>query len=229
MNETLEQKKQRVRKIIQCLRKQYPHAKTALKFSSAFELLIATILSAQCTDKRVNIVTPNLFSIYPTVEDLAHADQEKVENIIKSTGFYRVKAKNIIATAQIIVNKYHGVVPSTLEELTSLPGVGRKTAHCVLGGAFGINSGVVVDTHVLRISYRLGLTHNQTPEKVEYDLMKVVPKKDWYNFSNMFIEHGRAVCKALKPRCNECVINSLCPKILSKIPKGKCNEISKCS
>lgn len=211
--ESYEQKKQRAQQILKKLNKDYPNAKTALHFSTPFQLLIATILSAQCTDARVNMVTPVLFTVYPTARELAKAKRSEVESIIRSTGFFRMKAKNIIAAAQKIVNDYNGEVPCNFEQLLQLPGVGRKTAHCVLGGAYNIAVGIVVDTHVLRLSYRMGLTTHRDPIKVEQDLMKLFPRKDWYTISNLFISHGRAVCLARKPLCNTCSVALLCPKI----------------
>lgn len=201
----------RVGKIIGILRKDYPAAKTALQHRNPFELLVATILSAQCTDVRVNMVTPGLFKKYPTVQHFASANQAELEQDIRSTGFFRNKTKNIMAAAKSIVDEFHGEVPRTMEELLRLGGVGRKTANCVLGGAFGINEGVVVDTHVERLSGRLGLSKQTTAEKIEADLMKVVPKPDWYDFSNLIILHGRAICDARKPRCPECRLKRICP------------------
>ncbi|HVN47580.1 MAG TPA: endonuclease III [Bacteroidota bacterium] len=202
---------ERENEILKRLKKEFPEAKTALTFSNPFELLISTILSAQCTDVRVNKVTPALFAKYPTVKHFANAERHELEMDIKSTGFYHHKAKNIIGAAQTLVEKFGGIVPQTMEELLQLPGVGRKTANCVLGGAFGIQSGIVVDTHVLRLSKRLGLTTQNTPEKVEEDLLKMVPKKDWYRFSNLLILHGRKTCNARKPLCGQCCVAELCP------------------
>ncbi|HWP82072.1 MAG TPA: endonuclease III [Bacteroidota bacterium] len=210
-NESLSQRQQRCRKIISKLKKEYPGATTALEHGNPLQLLIATILSAQCTDERVNRVTPALFAKYRNVADFANADQRELEQEIRSTGFYRNKAKNIIACSRMILEHYQGRVPEKMEELLSLPGVGRKTANCVLGGAFGRAEGVVVDTHVERLSQRFGLTKETTPEKIEVDLMKVVPKREWYHFSNLLISHGRAICNARKPNCPECVIQNLCP------------------
>jgi len=211
---TLKNKKvsqKRTEKIIAILEKQYPSAKTALRHENAFELLVATILSAQCTDARVNMVTPGLFKKYPSVQHFASAVPQELEQDIRSTGFYRNKTKNIIAASKSIVEKFQGEVPRTMEELLQLGGVGRKTANCVLGGAFGINLGIVVDTHVLRLSGRLGLSRQSDAVKVESDLMDIVPKNDWYNFSNYLINHGRAVCDARKPKCPECGLRKLCP------------------
>lgn len=210
-SETSQQQKRRTLRIIKLLRKEYPVPKTALHFSNPLQLLVSTMLSAQCTDARVNIVTKELFKRYRTAKDYAEANRKEFENAIRSTGFYRNKAKNIIACARTLVERYGGKVPSSMEELVGLPGVGRKTANCVLGGAFGINAGIVVDTHVERLSQRLGLTKENTPEKIEQDLMQCVPQNDWYDFSNMLILHGRNVCNARKPNCPQCVLKRLCP------------------
>jgi len=193
------------------LKKEFPQARTALEFSNPLQLLIATILSAQCTDVRVNMVTPALFTNYRSVKDFAEADRSELEAEIKSTGFYRMKAKHIIEACKSIVEKFGGEVPKTMDELLQLPGVGRKTANCVLGGAYGIQSGVVVDTHVLRIANRLGLTEEKTPVHIEKDLMEVVPKKNWYLFSNLLVLHGRKTCKARNPLCSKCVLADICP------------------
>jgi endonuclease III len=215
---------EREREILKRLKKKFPEAKTALNFSNPLQLLISTILSAQCTDVRVNMITPALFAKYPTVKHFALAEQHDLEMDIKSTGFYRNKAKNIIGAAQTIIEKFGGIVPKTMEELLQLPGVGRKTANCVLGGAFGIQSGIVVDTHVLRLSKRLGLTREDNPEKVEQDLLKIVPKKDWYLFSNLLILHGRKTCNARKPLCAKCALANLCPSFISTDKEEKEEE-----
>lgn len=204
-------KKERTVEIIRRLKKAYPDAHCALNHTNAFELLVATILSAQCTDARVNIVTADLFRKYRGPQDLAAASQEELQTDIRSTGFFRSKAKNIRATAERLVSDYKGKVPDTMEDLLTLPGVARKTANVVMGNAFGIASGVVVDTHVSRLSQRLGLTSAKTPEKIELDLQKLVPKHDWVMFSHWLIFHGRQVCKAVKPRCNECILADICP------------------
>lgn len=209
-------KKQHTKQIIRLLKKAYPDAHCALNHSNALELLIATILSAQCTDERVNIVTAQLFRKYRTAEDYARADRAELERDIHSTGFFRNKAKSIQGAAQIIAEQYSGRVPETMEELLALPGVARKTANVVLGNAFNIASGVVVDTHVSRLSQRLGLTENQIPEKIEQDLTALVPKKDWVIFSHLLISHGRAICKARNPQCAECLLEKLCPSSLLK-------------
>jgi endonuclease III len=189
----------------------YPDAHCELDFASPFQLLVATILSAQCTDKRVNMVTPVLFSRYPTVESLARAKQEDVEEIIKSTGFFRNKAKSIIGMAGAVVDKHGGTVPSTLAELVVLPGVGRKTANVVLGNAFNRNEGVVVDTHVGRLATRLGLTTETDPVKVEQELMKLFTQDRWTMLAHLLIFHGRRVCEAKVPRCGECTLAEICP------------------
>ena len=203
--------KSRAKKIVARLKKLYPQPKTALEHEDPLQLLIATILSAQCTDARVNMVTPGLFAKYKTVSDFANVNQPELEGEIRSTGFYRNKAKNIIGCCKQLVEKHGGVVPNSMEALLELPGVGRKTANCVLGGAFGINSGIVVDTHVERLSQRLGLTKEKTAEKIELDLVKIISKDDWYDLSNMLIAHGRQVCNARKPNCPDCGVNALCP------------------
>jgi endonuclease III len=209
--ESLEQKKVRTGKIIAELQRMYPDAHCALDHRNAFELLVATILSAQCTDVRVNMVTPALFKKYPTPAALAAAPQADVEKIIQSTGFFRSKATSIRTTSADIVAKHGGKVPDTMEELTELRGVGRKTANVVLGNAFNQNVGVVVDTHVGRLSLRLDLTKNTDPVKVEQDLMKIVPQKQWTLFSHWLIFHGRQVCFARKPKCESCSLFPLCP------------------
>jgi endonuclease-3 len=172
---------------------------------------VATILSAQCTDKRVNMVTPELFARYPTPADMARAKQEDVERIIKPTGFFRNKARAIIAVASALVDRYGGTVPSSLEELVALPGVGRKTANVVLGNAFGVNSGIVVDTHVARVAARLGLTTQRDPQKIERDLMALFPRSQWTMLSHLLIWHGRRICLARKPRCLQCTLADICP------------------
>jgi len=203
--------KSRANKIIVRLKQEFPDARTALEFSNPLQLLISTILSAQCTDVRVNLVTPALFAKYRSVKDFALADRSELEVEIKSTGFYRMKAKHIIDASRVIEEQYDGRVPKTMDELLSLPGVGRKTANCVLGGAYGIQNGIVVDTHVIRLANRLGLTKNDAPDKIEQDLMKLVPKIEWYRFSNLLILHGRKTCKARTPLCEKCVLSKICP------------------
>ena len=203
--------KARARSVVRLLRKEFPGASTALEFRSPYQLLIATILSAQCTDERVNMVTPALFAKYPNPKALAHSDVTELEQGIRSTGFFRMKAKNIRACSEQIVVRHGGEVPRTFEELVALPGVGRKTANCVMGAAYGVNSGVVVDTHVHRITRLLGLTKNDDPVKIEQDLMPLLARSDWYDFSNLVILHGRKTCIARRPKCSECVLNKICP------------------
>ena len=204
----------RAQQIISALNKAYPEPKCALNHANAFELLIATILSAQCTDERVNIVTADLFRKYRAPQDYLNVPQTELERDIHSTGFYKNKSKNIQGACQALVEKHNCQVPRTMDELRALPGVGRKTANVVLGNAFGIASGVVVDTHVTRLSQRLALTEQKTAEKIEEDLIELVPEKDWINFSHWLILHGRAVCNARKPLCDKCTIEPLCPSSL---------------
>jgi endonuclease-3 len=206
-------KKAHADEIIKRLKKEYPDAHCALTHSNAFELLVATILSAQCTDERVNIVTANLFRKYRTPHDYLNVAQEELERDIHSTGFFRNKAKNIQGACQKIVELYNGEIPQTMEELLVLNGVARKTANVVLGNAYGIASGVVVDTHVSRLSQRLGLTDETTPEKIENDLSALVEQKNWIMFPHWLIFHGRLICQARKPKCSECILNDICPKI----------------
>jgi endonuclease-3 len=202
---------QRVAQLVEMLPKVYPGAHTELNFKGPLQLLVATILSAQCTDKRVNMVTPALFKKYRTAKDYADAPQTQLERAIKSTGFFRNKAKSIRAAMRAIAEEHGGKVPSTMEALRELPGVGRKTANVVLGNAFGKNEGVVVDTHVVRLSQRLGLTKHKDPEKIERDLMKLVPREHWTDWSHWLIWHGRRRCYARKPDCANCEIFKLCP------------------
>lgn len=203
----------RAKKIIQLLKKEYPEAKCALKHKNPLELLIATILSAQCTDERVNIVTEKLFKKYKKAEDYAHVSQKELEEDVHSTGFYRNKAKNIRACTEDIVEKYKNKVPNTMEELVKLAGVGRKTANVILGNAYG-TPGLVVDTHVKRLSNRMGLTQEKDPVKIEFDLHKIIPQKEWTMYSHLLIWHGRKVCTARKAKCDECCLNKYCPKII---------------
>lgn len=205
--------KERTNEIIKQLKKEYPDAHCALNHSNAFELLVATILSAQCTDERVNIVTATLFRKYRTPQDYANVEQEELADDLKSINFFNNKTKSIQGTAQKLIDNFKGEVPNTMEELLTLNGVARKTANVVLGNAFGIASGVVVDTHVRRLSNRLGLTENDAPEKIEIDLSKLVPKKHWVMFPHWLITHGRKICNARKPKCNGCVLENICPKI----------------
>lgn len=206
----IEEKK--LQEIIKILKKLYPEAKTALNHCNPFQLLVATILSAQCTDERVNMVTPVLFKKYPTPKNIANADIKDIENIIRSTGFYKNKALSIKETSKTIVEKFNGKVPKTMEELLTLRGVARKTANVVLGSAYGVPSGIVVDTHVRRLAFRLGLTQETDPVKIEQDLMKVIDKKDWIWFGHALIWHGRKICNARKPLCLECKLNKVCDK-----------------
>lgn len=203
-------KQNKVDEIIKILDKEYGDVDIALNFSNVFELMVATILSAQCTDKRVNIVTSTLFKKYKTIKDYANADLKEFENDIKSTGFYRNKAKNIIAAANIVLNKFNSVVPKTMEELITLKGVARKTANIVLGSGYGINVGIAVDTHVIRLTNLIGLSKNSDPKKIEKDLMKIIPKKNWRNISFEIQTLGRRVCIARRPKCDICPINHLC-------------------
>ncbi len=201
----------RVRGIIRILKKHFPDAGCSLNHRSPLQLLVSTILSAQCTDARVNIVTKELFKHYRTAEDYANADPDVFSEAIKSTGFFRNKTKSILGMGNALVEQHRGRVPRTMEELVALPGVGRKTANVVLGNAFGIDEGVVVDTHVARISNRLKLTRHSDPLKIEQDLMKIVPKKEWTLFPHLMIQHGRETCQARKPKCEICPINTRCP------------------
>lgn len=201
----------RVVSIIRRLKKAHPDARVALHYTNPLELLIATILSAQCTDERVNMVTPALFARYRSAHDYASANRRELESEIHSTGFYRAKAKNIIACCKKLAEEYRGNVPGTMRELISLPGVGRKTANVILGSVFSVAEGIVVDTHVARLSQRLGLSKHANPEKIERDLMNVVPQKDWIAIGHLLIWHGRRVCQARRPKCLECPINDLCP------------------
>lgn len=201
----------RARKIIALLKKRYPDAKCSLNYSNPLELLVATILSAQCTDERVNLVTQDLFRKYLKAQDYLRVSQAELESDIRSTGFYRNKAKAIQGACRMICERHKGRVPDDMKELLTLPGVARKTANVVLGNAFGVAAGVVVDTHVGRVSKRLHLTSHEQPEKIERDLMELVAKRDWIDFSHLLIYHGRQTCKARKPLCDECVIEKYCP------------------
>lgn len=208
--------KKRAKDFLAFLRKQYPHAQTQLEHQTPLQLLIATILSAQCTDARVNMVTPALFERYRTVWDFASADPAELESVIYSTGFYKNKTKNIISCTATLVHRFGGEIPNTIDALESLAGVGRKTANCVLGTAFGIPSGVVVDTHVIRIARRLGLTMHKNPIKIELDLNSCIPKNSWIYFSHAVILHGRTTCTARSPKCFECACSSFCPSSNTK-------------
>jgi len=203
--------KMRVAKVIEVLEKEHPDARIALNYTNPLELLVATILSAQCTDERVNIVTKMLFKKYRSAEDHAKADLEVLEQDIRSTGFYRNKARNIKGCCRMLVEKFESQVPKTMEDILELPGVARKTANVVLSNAYGVVEGIAVDTHVRRLAQRLGFTANKDPTKIELDLMKLIPKSKWMKFADLLIFHGRRVCRAKKPKCGACVVNKLCP------------------
>ncbi len=220
----INQARRNFQKVYRALEKIYPDAHCALIHKNPWELLVATILSAQCTDKRVNMITPALFKRYQEVDDFAKADLEELMSLVRSTGFYRNKARNIQGAAQRIVEKYNGFVPDTMADLLTLPGVARKTANVVLGNAFGKNEGIVVDTHVGRVSKRLGLTREENPVKIEQDLEKIVARANWTKLAHLFIYLGRDVCKAPTPLCGQCQIRQLCPwydQIISKNKDGK--------
>jgi len=216
----MEDSKNRVVEIIRILRKEFPESKTALRFRTPFEILVATILSAQCTDVKVNEITPGLFRNYPSVEDFARADRQEMEEQIRPTGFFRNKTKNIIGASKAIVERYGGVVPDRMEDLLTLPGVARKTANIVLSSAFGKAVGIAVDTHVKRLAGRMGLTRETNPDKIERDLMRIVPRKEWLHFNYMLVNHGRKTCQAKKPNCPECAIRHLCPSARIFFPKS---------
>jgi endonuclease-3 len=215
---------ERVKQLIKAWPQVYPDAHCELDFRNPLQLLVATILSAQCTDKRVNMVTPALFKKYRTAMDYADAPQAEIENAIKSTGFYRNKAKSIRAAMRAIAQEHGGKVPDTMEKLRALPGVGRKTANVVLGNAFGKNEGIVVDTHVIRLSQRLGLTKHKDAEKIERDLMKLVPREHWTNWSHWLIWHGRRRCYARKPDCSRCEVFHLCPSGMNFLRTGQARK-----
>jgi len=206
-----EKDRKRVAGIVRLLRKHYPQSRTALEFRNPFEILVATILAAQCTDERVNKVTPGLFRKYPAAAAFASADREELENEIRSTGFFRNKAKSIIGAAKKIVEDFGGRVPDTMAELLTLPGVARKTANIVLSAGYGKAEGIAVDTHVRRLAGRLGLSRESDPEKIERDLMRIVPREDWLDLNSMLVDHGRKTCRARKPGCPACPIRHLCP------------------
>ena len=214
--ESFEDLKARTRNIIRRLKRAYPGAKCSLNHSSPFELLVATILSAQCTDERVNIVTADLFRKYTKPEDYLKVSPRELEKDIQSTGFFRNKTKSIQGASKLLIEEYGGEVPHTMDEMLELPGVARKTANVVLGNAFGIKAGVVVDTHVTRLSHRLAFTHEKTAEKIEQALIPIVPKKDWVIFPHLMIYHGRKICKARNPLCDECTLEKLCPSSFLK-------------
>ena len=219
MRETKLQKKERTEQIIKLLKRAHPDAHCALNHSNAFELLVATILSAQCTDERVNIVTANLFRKYRQPEDYLKVRDTELQQDIKTTGFFRNKTKSIQGASKMLVEEFHGEVPRTMEELLKLPGVARKTANVVLGVAYGIAEGIVVDTHVNRLSHRLGLTKQNDAGKIEKDLMDLVPRQDWIIFAHLLIFHGRRICKARRPWCEECAVEKLCPSSILKTGK----------
>jgi len=209
MSTTISQEK--ADSILSLLKKHYPNAKIVLNYSNPWELLVSVILSAQCTDKRVNIVTQTLFAKYKTTSYYSHVKQEEFEQDIKSTGFYRNKAKNIIAAAKLIQEKFNGKIPKTMEEMLTIPGVARKTANVVLGNTHQIVEGIAVDTHVIRLSQRLGFSDQKDPVKIEKDLMQLFPKEEWFGLTYRLIDHGRAICEAKKPKCDECFLNNVCP------------------
>ena len=211
LRESKKARRERAAEIYDLLKKEYPQAETALTHTNPFELAVATILSAQCTDERVNMVTPVLFRRFPDVDALAAAPLGELEEIVHSTGFFRNKARNLVGMAQGALRDHGGDLPRSLAELTKLPGIGRKTANVILGNAYGIDEGVVVDTHVKRLSERLGFTRETTPEKVERELMEIFPRERWTPLSHLMIFHGRGSCPARKPRCQECVVAQLCP------------------
>ncbi|GBD36650.1 Endonuclease III [bacterium HR36] len=215
-----QQRRELARKVVETLRRLYPEAKCSLNYRTPLELLVATILSAQCTDERVNQVTPALFARFRTAADYANADPKELENYIRSTGFYRAKTRNIMACCRALVEKHAGELPRTLEALTQLPGVGRKTANVVLGTVWGI-PGIVVDTHVKRLARRMGLTRHTDPDKIERDLMELIPQEEWVAFGHRMIYHGRQVCLARNPKCDQCPLNSFCPKVGVKRKKSR--------
>jgi len=211
MQWSFKERRRRALRIIQSLKKLFPHARIVLKYSNNWELLVAVILSAQCTDKKVNEVTTHLFKKYLTLDDYVNVKPKEFEQMIRPTGFYRAKAKNILASAKMVKEKFGGKLPRTMEEMIQLPGVARKTANVVLGNAYGIVEGIAVDTHVRRLSRRLELTKHDNPEKIEQDLMRLVPKKDWFRLTYLLIDHGRTICVAKNPKCDLCPLNTVCP------------------
>jgi len=225
--ESLPERKVRARKIVSLLKRAYPHAKCSLAHQSPLQLLVATILSAQCTDARVNMVTPALFARYKTARDYANADIHKLEVLVRSTGFYRNKAKNIRAACCIIAQKHKGKVPCTMKEMLELPGVARKTANIVLGNSYGVIEGVPVDTHAIKISHLLGWSRERQQEKIERDLMALLPRKDWLKISDLFVHHGRAICIARRPKCGACPVNKLCPKVGLKRMSGAAETVAR--
>jgi endonuclease-3 len=215
----MEPAKKRIGKLIRILRREYPASRTALWFRSPLEILVATILSAQCTDERVNQVTPGLFRKYPRAADFAQADRAELEAEIRTTGFFRNKAKSIIGAAQKIVSDFGGRVPDRMDDLITLPGVARKTANIVLSSAFRKAEGIAVDVHVKRLSGRLGLSRQRDPEKIEQDLLRLVPKADWLDFNYLLVNHGRKICQARKPLCPQCALKKLCPSAVKFFPE----------
>lgn len=207
----MESAEKRIHEIIRILKKSYPHSRTALHFENPLQILIATILSAQCTDKKVNEITPSLFNKYKSAADFAQADLKELEEEIRPTGFFRNKTKSIIEASKKIVSDYGGKVPDNMDELLTLPGVARKTANIVLSSGFKKAEGIAVDTHVKRLAGRLGLSSETNPDKIEQDLMRIVPKSEWLGFNYILVNHGRAVCQAKKPDCENCMVNQLCP------------------
>jgi len=201
----------RIKEIIRILRTEYPESRTALYYKTPLQILVATILSAQCTDAKVNEITPSLFEMYPSVEDFSKADKNELEEMIRPTGFFRNKAKSILLASQKIMKDFNGKVPDTMNDLIMLPGVARKTANIVLSSAFDKAEGIAVDTHVKRLAGRMGLSPEKNPDKIERDLMALVPKEDWLDFNYLFVNHGRAICQAKKPRCTPCSLRDLCP------------------
>ena len=217
----MESARRRIGAIVRLLRRHYAQARTSLDFASPLEILVATILAAQCTDERVNTITPGLFRRFPTAEALARADRTELEGIIRPAGFFRNKAKAIVGAASRIVETYGGVVPDSMAELVTLPGVARKTANIVLSAGYGKAEGIAVDTHAGRLARRLGLSREEDPVKVERDLMALLPRKDWLDFNVLLVEHGRALCTARKPKCPECFLKSLCPSAVTAARPGK--------
>jgi len=215
--------RERIGEIIPILRQAYPRSRTALRFESPLQILVATILSAQCTDEKVNQITPALFRKYPTPYDFASADPKVLEQEIRPTGFFRNKTKSIIGASKKIVEDFGGKVPDNMEDLVSLPGVARKTANIVLSSSFQKAEGIAVDTHVRRLSQRLGLSKEQDPDKIERDLMEIIPKEDWLDFNYMLVNHGRAVCPSRKPRCPDCQLKRLCPSAEEFYPGKELN------
>ncbi|MCX6773041.1 MAG: endonuclease III [Candidatus Micrarchaeota archaeon] len=213
MAESSAQKKARALQILAILKRAYPAAKCSLDYINPLQLLVSTILSAQCTDKRVNMVTPALFKRFRTAKDFADADLAELQSLVRSIGFYRNKAKNIKESCRLIVDEFGGKVPSRMDEMLRLPGVARKTANIVLGNSYGVIEGVPVDTHAIRLSHLMGLTRKHAQNKIERDLMARIPRKDWLNISNLFVHHGRAICIARRPMCSKCPLNKICPKV----------------